>query len=226
MRKIVILQREAKGHYFEWLNHILETLDKKYSIDLVVSLELKDKIDQESSKKINKFINVDNYSNFQLYLYLIKQNYFKAFFLTAPEYFFLSILLPIKSYLIFYKIHLYSAKKKDYINFFLITLITRIAPFVKCVFFLNDKQYFEKTNKFLLTTKYNFLPDPVKLISNKKNTTKSYDIGHFGVLSERKGTLVLINSIITLNDKFITNQYHYVSEVFQIKKLEIRLHTN
>ena len=219
MRKIVILQREAKGHYFEWLNHILETLDKKYSIDLVVSLELKDKIDQEFSKKINKFINVDNYSNFQLYLYLIKQNYFKAVFLTAPEYFFLSILLPIKSYLIFYKIHLYSAKKRDYIKFFLITLITRIAPFVRCVFFLNDKQYFEKINNFLLTTKYNFLPDPVKLISNKKNTTKLYDVGHFGVLSERKGTLMLINSIITLNDKYITNPVSLCIGGFSDKKI-------
>lgn len=118
------------------------------------------------------------------------------------------ILLPLKTRIvgIIYQIYLYNDKESSFQS----KILNRIKYFIlsKCrlfkkVLILNSKKSADKFNEIYHSDKFEYLPDPANElpIDKVEDLRKKYNISpekiifaHFGELSERKGTLNIIDS--------------------------------
>lgn len=118
---------------------------------------------------------------------------------------------------IIYKIYLYKWKKVSFpqkISHILNNCLYSYSNSIANVFVLNDKSAAIYLNKRYHTNKYKYLPDPFNDISYKgKNIREKLLINkrakvylHFGAMSERKGTLDILDAISALDDSDIVNR--------------------
>lgn len=119
----------------------------------------------------------------------------------------------VKASAIFYDVYLreidelsWKAKLRHYVNFW---LLSRSAIIDTC-YILNDSECAVKLNGKFHTSKSKYLPDPFNTISDDGlfDFRKENEIGenqilfaHFGGLSERKGTLTIVESFPNLSDE-------------------------
>lgn len=94
--------------------------------------------------------------------------------------------------------------KLDYLKY----MIYIIWPCFNIIYTLNDKKSAEKLDKIFHTSKFKFLPDPFMPVEADwpSNFRKEHGIGaeqvvfaHFGGLSSRKGTLLIMESLKSLS---------------------------
>lgn len=114
---------------------------------------------------------------------------------------------------IIYQIYLYDKQSfaKKLIDVFRYSLMSKIKS-VKNIFILNDQFSTTKLNTIYSTTRFKFIADPIPIIEKEKviNLRKELNILentkvflHFGAMSERKGTLILLDAI-----KLIPSDYN------------------
>lgn len=110
---------------------------------------------------------------------------------------------------IMYKVYLYEANNMPFLRLLLEMLRFKIATcsnIIEKIFVLNDLDSVRQLNNFYKTDKFCFLPDPIPKIdlANVRDVRRELNIPesnkiylHFGALNQRKGTLDILESIIT-----------------------------
>lgn len=140
---------------------------------------------------------------------------------------------------IIYKIYLYENSRglRRIINHCIYTLFAHRKCMNK-IFILNDDESAKRLNKIYRTSNFIYLPDPVPIIEreNVRDIRKELDIKstdkmylHFGGLSERKGTLTILDAISMmkkedLHDKvfvFAGKVYNSIKNIFYEKNKEL-----
>lgn len=238
MKTMLIFEPFANGHHIEYLEHLFRNANSK---DTHYFFCINEKLKNENSKisfkeKDNVHIiylkNIEDSSYnpiarsiilcFML-LKVIRRIKADHVFLSAIIYYFpfwhlFRLFTNVTFSVLIYNVYVYNwkvlgfkSKLKEAINHYLLAHATN----VKSIFILSDKSAAYYYNKLFHTTKFKYLPDPVKQfdlqdipdIRHELNITLKTNVFlHFGSLTERKGTVEILKSLQDI-DPDISNEF-------------------
>ncbi|GHU67771.1 hypothetical protein FACS189413_03170 [Bacteroidia bacterium] len=228
MNKILFYDSYFTGHHSEYVNNILTYFSQYPPINQKVYLAIHQKVEEMLDLKNTEIKNIEivllpndvNEKRFFGKLDVIKQITDKYGINHVILLWINSLMLDLAfgkyrfvvSGIVFYpfnphyeKYSLFMRIQKE-IMYFLVSKRQKI----KKLFILNDQKTCIYLNRHFHTHKFQYLPDPIPLYEQEKLpdeimeiTKKRKIILHFGAMSERKGTLLILDTITTLSSDII-----------------------
>jgi len=235
---VLIFDKSITGHNLEYVNHLYGRAAEKQDKQFVFAIpetfsDRKDKLVWPEAQNASfYFLNKNDCKSngglrqvildVLLLRKLIRSYNVKTIFFINWISMLVILLLPlnVKVSGISYNIYLYNwhswsliSKMKSIFK----TLMLVLCPQVSRIFVLNDRLAAAYLNKLYHTQKFAFLPDPINIPQYEpKNIRKEMGIADnkklfllFGTLSERKGTLCVLRSLLLLNQEE-KDKYYFV----------------
>ena len=232
MKKILIYDSKYVGHHSEYINNILTYLTKYHPINIYIYIAIHPKVvdildlDKKTIPNVEYIILPEKrkISILTRYFYqlseikfIVKERGIEQVVLLYLNPLFISLVLMRYNFsvlgIVFY------VYNPNYARYSLFKRLSKEFYYgavskqrkIKKIFVLNDKKSCEYLNKHFHTDKFCYLPDPIpyyeiedlpKEIVEIKQTRKI--ALHFGVMSERKGTLLILDTIATLPDEIVS----------------------
>lgn len=235
--RILVFDAEISGHHLEYVNNIFsycKNSQQNKFIFVIPKIDVdKNEFDWTKSENIIfRFLDEDEIARTKGAL--LKKSFYGSFLIKkiakeqqadkiilinfAPVIPILPLIMPksIKLRGIIYQIYLWKPKKgiRKIIDFVRYKVLSK-SKSVEKVFILNDHKSASALNKIYKTHKFEAIPDPLPNVYGPDlDIRQKYKISedsivflHFGAMSERKGTLDILNAIKLLSPK---NNYTFI----------------
>lgn len=134
---------------------------------------------------------------------------------------------------IVYSLFFYEKGEISIVRYWIMCILYKILAlnrFIDNIFILNDKNGANLLNNKYKVSKFHYLPDPVPNVdySKVKNIRNELKIGedqivylHFGALTKRKGTLIILDSLNIIDKEDLDNKvFVFAGKVFDDIRLE------